>query len=153
MRFLKGIHHPHPPRGPGRGRYHMSDAARRARRNNLSRSRLRSEWESQVIKLLIWQSCFVGDARPSQRALARLLGVYPSYVCKVQQQSATGLDALASGNRVTRDDLDKARRFTARLREQEPGLLAPGRSSQIFREAKHNRTKDLGSRVVGLCLG
>jgi hypothetical protein len=102
----------------------MSDAARRARRNNLSRSRLRSDWESRVIKLLIRQSCFDDGPRPSQRALARQLGVYPSYVCKVQRQSSTGLDALVSGKRVSLDDLSKARRFTARLREQEPGLLA-----------------------------
>jgi hypothetical protein len=125
MRFLKGTCYPHPPRGLGRGRYYMSDAARRARRNNLSRSRLRSDWESRVIKILIWQSCFDGGPRASQRVLARELGVWPSYVCKVQKQSARGLDAVASGNRVTLDDLDKARRFTARLREQEPGMLGP----------------------------
>jgi hypothetical protein len=134
MRFLKGTHYPHPPRGPGRGRYYMSDAARRARRNNLSRSRLRSDWESRVIKLLIWQTCFDGGPPPSQRALARQFGVYPSYVCKVQQQSATGLDALANGTRPTLDELYQARRFTAKLKEQEPGLLASrkskGQSSQ-----------------------
>jgi hypothetical protein len=123
VRFIKGIHYPHPPRGPGRRRYHVSDAARRARRLNLSKSRLRSDRESAVIKLLIWQSCFDGGTPPSQRALARQLGVYPSYVCKVQRRSAIGLDALASGMRATFDDLDKARRFTVRLREQEPGLL------------------------------
>ena len=123
VRFLKGIHYPHPPRGPGRRRYHVSDAARRARRLNLSKSRLRSERESWVIKLLIWQSCFDGGRSPAQRALARQLGVYPSYVCKVQRQLDRGLDALASESRVTLDDLDEARRFTARLREQEPSLL------------------------------
>jgi hypothetical protein len=125
MRFLKGTHYPHPRRGLGRGTYYVSDVARRARRGNLSKSRLRSDWESGVIKLLIWQSCFDSGPRPSQRALGRLLGVYPSYVCKIQKQSAKGLDALASGNRVTFDDLDEAQRFTARLRTQEPGLLAP----------------------------
>jgi len=123
MRFLKGIHYPHPPRGPGRGRYLVSDAARHARRLNLSKSRLRSDRESGVIKLLIWQSCFDGGPPASQRTLARQLGVYPSYVCKVQRQSAMGLDALASGTRTTFQDLDEARRFTVRLREQEPGLL------------------------------
>jgi hypothetical protein len=128
MRFLKGTHYPHPRRGPGRGNYYMSDAARRARRYNLSKSRLRSDRESGVIKLLIWQSCFDSGPRPSQRALGRLLGVWPSYVCKIQKQSARGFDALASGNRVTRDDLDKARRFTARLREQEPGMLGTRRN-------------------------
>jgi hypothetical protein len=125
MRFLKGTHYPHPPRGPGRGRYHMSDAARRARRDNLSNSRLRSNRESWIIKLLIWQACFDGGPRPSQRVLARKLGVGPSYVCRVQKQSARGLDALASGARATLNDLDEARRLTAKLREQEPGLLAP----------------------------
>jgi hypothetical protein len=124
MRFLKGIRYLHPPRGPGRGRYYVSDVARRARRKNLSRSRLRSDRESGVIKLLIWQSCFDSGPRPSQRALARLLGVYPSYVCKIQKQSARGLEALADGTRVTLDDLEDARRFTAKLREQEPNLLA-----------------------------
>jgi hypothetical protein len=131
MRFLKGTHYPHPRRGPGRGCYLVSDAARRARRNNLSRSRLRSDWESLVIKILIWQSCFDGGPRLSQRSLARQLGVYPSYISKVQKLSAKGLYALANGIRVTLDDLNKARRFTARLREQEPGLLAPGRSSHF----------------------
>jgi hypothetical protein len=123
VRFLKGIHYPHPPRGPGRSRYLVSDAARRAGRLNLSKARLRSDRESWVIKLLIWQSCFDGGPPVSQRALARQLGVYPSYVCKVRKQSARGLDVLASGTRVTFDDLDKARRFTVRLWEQEPGLL------------------------------
>jgi|SRR5580693_4008356 hypothetical protein len=70
MRFLKGIRYPHPPRGLGRGCYLVSDAARRARRNNLSRSRLRSDWESRIIKLLIWQSCLDDGPRPSQRLLA-----------------------------------------------------------------------------------
>ena len=124
MRFLKGIHYRHPARGVGRGRYHMSDAARRARRRNLSHSRLRSDRESQVIRLLIWQQCFDSTPRCSQRALARQLGVCPSYVFKIQAQSSRGLDALARENRVTLDDLYEARRFTARLREREPGLLA-----------------------------
>lgn len=124
MRFQKGIQYPHPKRGPGRGRYRVSDAARRARRQNLSRARLRSNRESSVIKLLIWQSVFDGGPRPSQRVIARQLGVYPSYVCKVQRQVAKGLDALANGTRVTLDDLVKARGLTAKLREREPGLLA-----------------------------
>jgi hypothetical protein len=128
MRFLKGIHYPHPRRGPGRGLYFVSDAARRARRLNLSKSRLRSERESGVIKLLIWQSCFDGGPRPSQRALALQLGVYPSYVCKVQQHSEEGLETLASGMRVTLDDLHDAQRFTAKLRAHEPGFWHEGRT-------------------------
>ena len=90
MRFEKGIHYPHPPRGPARRPYHMSDAARRARRFNLSRFRLRSDGETAVIKLLIWQASFDDGPRPTQRALARLLGVWPSYVCKIQKQAERG---------------------------------------------------------------
>ena len=104
----------------------MSDAAWRARRRNLSKSRLRSDRESLVIKILIWQACFDGGPRPSQRTLARQPGVYPPYISKVQKQSARGLGALALAGRVTLDDLNSARPFTARLREQEPGLLARG---------------------------
>src|ERR1700741_1898314 len=66
---------------------HLSDAARRARRHNLSKSRLRSDWEGLVIKLLIWQACFGGGARPSQRALARQLGVYAA-----REKLADGLE-------------------------------------------------------------
>jgi hypothetical protein len=124
MRFQKGIHYPHPRRGPGRGQYQVSDLARRARRQNLSGSRLRSDRESRVIKLLIWQSYFGDSSRSSQRALARQLGVHPSNVCKVQQNSGEGLNALTSGMRVTLDDLHEAQRFTAKLRKQEPCLLA-----------------------------
>lgn len=106
----------------------MSDAAWRARRNNLSQSRQRSDWESAIIKLLIWQSYFDGGPRPSQRALARQLGVWPSYVCKVLKQSAAGLDALTRGERATLNELDEARRFTARLKEQ--GLVRVPRALQ-----------------------
>ena len=129
MRFQKGEHYPHPRRGPGRHRYHVSEAARRARRRNLSRSRLRSDRETAVIKLLIWQASFARGPRVSQRALAGQLGVWPSYVCKIQKQSARGLDALASGQRGTLDDLENARRFTAKIREREPGLLRPTKFS------------------------
>jgi hypothetical protein len=111
MRFVKGVHYQHPPRGPGRGRYHVSEAARRARRRNLSKSRMRSDSESWIIKLLIWQSSFHSGPRPTQRALARQLGVWPSYVCKVQRQSAEALELLATGQRATLDDLDRAQRL------------------------------------------
>jgi hypothetical protein len=43
----------------------VSDVARRARRKNLSGSRLRSDRETRVIKLLIWQAYF--DERPNCR--------------------------------------------------------------------------------------
>src|SRR5215813_7620959 len=97
MRFRKGEHYPHPQRGPARASYYVSEAARRARRKNLSRSRLRSDQESFVIKLLIWQSCFDGEPRPSQRTLARELGVSSSYVCEIQARSEEGLDVFAKG--------------------------------------------------------
>jgi len=108
----------------------MSDAARRARRCNLSKSRLRSDQESLIIKLLIWQSCVDDKPHPSHRTLARQLGVRPSYVHKVQKQAARGLEVLASGQHATLSDLGEARRFTARLREQEPGLLRAVQSSR-----------------------
>jgi len=116
MRFQKGVHYPHPPRGPARRKYPVSEAARRARRQSLSKCRVRSDRETAVIKLLIWQACFDDGPRPTQRALARQLGVWPSYVCKIQKQAERGLDALASAERVTLDDLLDARRFTAKLR-------------------------------------
>lgn len=123
MRFQPGIRYPHPPRGRGRKPYTMSEAALRQRCRNLSKGRLRSERESLIIKLLIWQSCFDGGPRPSQRALTRQLGTRPSYVCKVQRKAPTeGMDTLVRrGRHVTLDDLDGARRLTATLREQ--GLL------------------------------
>ena len=124
MRFRKGVHYPHPSRGPARRPYHVSEAARRARRCNLSKSRLRSDRESAVIKLLIWQTYLDDGPRPTQRALARQLGVWPSYVCKIQKQCDRGLGALASGHRLSLDDLNEGRRFTAKLRSQEPGILA-----------------------------
>ena len=122
MRFQRGISYPHPPRGPASKPYTMSDAALRQRRRNLRRTRLRSDRESLTIKLLTWQACFKSGPRPSQRALARQLCVWPSYVCKIQKQSVRGLDALASGRRVSLADLADARGFTVKLREQ--GLLA-----------------------------
>jgi hypothetical protein len=85
---------------------------------------LRSKHESEVIKLLIWQSYFEEWPRPKQRALASQLRVSRSYVHKIQKQWAKGFEALNSGRRATLDDLEEARRCTVRLREQEPGLLA-----------------------------
>jgi hypothetical protein len=124
MGFRKGIYYPHPPRGPARQPYTVSEAARRQRVRNLQGTRTRSDRESLVIKLLIWQS----SLGISQRTLARQLGVWPSYICKVQKQPAiTG--ALADGHRVTLGDLNAARGFTARLRDTEPGLLAALRHS------------------------
>jgi len=125
MRFHKGIHYRHPPRGRARKPYRMSEAARRQRLANLKGTRRRSDCETAIIKLLIWQVCFSGPAR-SQRIMARELGVRHSYIHKVQEQAnSVGVDALANGRRVTLDDLADAQRFTTKLREQEPGLLAP----------------------------
>jgi hypothetical protein len=128
------MHYRHPPRGRGRKRYRMSDKALQARRRNLSKSRLRSDRESRTIKLLIWQAGFESGPRRSQRTLARQLGVWPSYVCKVQRKALSeGMDTLVKhGNRVTATDLDEARRFTTRIRDQEPGLLAPALSCRLY---------------------
>jgi len=132
MRFQRGVRYPHPPRGPARKRYTMSEAALRQRRRNLKRTRTRSDRETAIIKRLIWQTYFDGGERPSQRALARQLRVSKSYVWKVQQTAVSeGRDALlANGGRVTLHDLEKARSFTAKLRAQEPGLLAPAFATQ-----------------------
>jgi hypothetical protein len=110
----------------------MSDEALRARRHNLSKARLRSDRESLVMKLLIWQSCFDGGPRLSQRALAGQLGVRHSYVWKVQKQAGNGLEALTKeARRVTLADLERAREFTKKLGEQEPNLLAPARGRRL----------------------
>jgi hypothetical protein len=102
----------------------VSDAARRQRLRNLRGTRIRSDRESAIIKRIIWQSCFDSGPRASQRQLARQLGVWPSFVCKIQKQAGRGLQALVTGQRVTMDDLSAARSFTERLRREEPGLLA-----------------------------
>ena len=120
----------------------MSEAALRQRRRNLKRTRIRSDRETAIIKRLIWQACFDGGERLSQRALARQLGVRPSYVYKVQRKAPSeGKDALlADSTRFTLDDLEKARSFTAKLRAQEPGLLAPALDERATQE--HARTPD-----------
>jgi hypothetical protein len=60
--------------------------------------------------------------------------VWPSYVSKVQKQATSvGWDArVQSGRLVTLDDLADARRFTAKLREQEPGLLATAPTPRLY---------------------
>jgi hypothetical protein len=120
----------------------MSEKALRQRRRNLKRTRIRSDRETTIIKRFILQTCFDGGKRPSQRALARQLGVWPSYVWKVQQKALSeGLDALlANDGRVTLDDLEKARSFTATLRTQEPGPLPPALDERATEE--HARTPD-----------
>jgi hypothetical protein len=134
MRFQRGIHYPHPPRRRGRKPYTVSEAALRQRCRNLRRTRIRSDGESLIIRRWIWQACFENGARPSQRALARQLHVWPSYVCKVlKQATSVGWDArIQYGRRVSFDDLADARRFTAKLREQEPGLLAPAPTRRLY---------------------
>lgn len=109
----------------------MSAKAWRARRRNLSNARLRSQRESRIIKLLVWQAYWASDKRPSERAVARQLGVWPSYVHKLWRCAHTvGSDALLQhGRPVTLDDLMEARDFTATVREQAPELLAPPRRS------------------------
>jgi len=108
----------------------MSDAALRQRRRNLKRTRIRSDRETAIIKRLIWQACFDGGDRPSHRALARQLGVWPSYVAKVQRKAQNERTDvfLANGRRVTLDDLEKARSFTEKVRAEVPDILtaSPG---------------------------
>ena len=130
MRFEKGVHYPHPPRGSARRPYHVSESARRARRQNLSKTRSRSSREIQTIKLWIWQNTFGDGPHLSQRELARQLRVRPSYVHKVQHQKAEAIDALTRGPRVTMDDLLGAQRFAVKLSEQEPRLLRAAHSSR-----------------------
>lgn len=132
MRFQRGNPYPHPPRGPARHKYTVTEAALRQRRGNLANTRLRSRDESSIIKLLIWQSFFEEQPQPSQRALARQLGVWRSYVCKVRKQATReGWDArIRYGQRVTLDDLDKAREFTTRLGEQ--GVLASAPARRLY---------------------
>src|SRR5215472_8386226 len=127
MRFQRGIHYHHPPRGPARKRYRMSEAALRQRRRNLERTRIRSDRETAIIKLLIWQACFDTAPHRSQRALARQLRVWPSYISKVQRKALSeGMDVLlANRGRVSLDDLAVARRFTEKVRAEAPDTLAP----------------------------
>ncbi len=82
--------------------------------------------ETGIIKLLIWQAYFSDDPRPSQRALARQLRVSQPYVCKVMREAhPVGWDALARGEHATFEELEQARRVTARVREREPDLFTP----------------------------
>lgn len=130
MRFLKGVHYEHPPRGRAREPYTMSEAARRQRCRNLRRTRIRSDRETAIIKRLVWQSLFDGSPARSQRTLARELGVRHSYVHKVQGQAhSVGMEAILRGGRVTIHDLADAQRFTERIREE--GLLRPRRSKTL----------------------
>jgi len=71
---------------------------------------------------------------PVAAQLARTLGVSPFYVWKVVRKAATvGMDVIVKyGKRITLNNLAEARRFTAKLRQQEPDLFAPepqGRAS------------------------
>jgi len=127
MTFQRGMHHPHPPRGPARKPYRMSEAALRQRRRNLKRTRIRSDRETAIIKRLIWQACFDCGERLSQRALARQLGVQPSYVCKVRRKALSeGMDSLlGNAGPVSLDDLASAKHFTEKLRAEAPDILAP----------------------------
>lgn len=137
MRFQPGVGYPYPerrrPRGPGYKPYRMSYEARQQRRRNLGNARKagklrvwRSSSESQIIKLWIWQA-FISEPRPSQRTVARQLGVWPSYVCKVQKQAVSvGWAKLARfGRPVTLDDLAEERRGTANIRKRAPYLFVP----------------------------
>jgi hypothetical protein len=120
----------------------MSDKAMRARRDNLRSTRLRSDSESRVIKLHIWQWLYKDEPRPSQRALARQLGVWRSYVYKVSRTAGSeGMDALLRHGRVTLAELEKARQFTAKLRD-EAGLISPARPLRASDESRVVMTVD-----------
>jgi len=88
MRFQKGIHYPHPPRGPGRRRYRMSDAAYQARLRNLQAAIARahtSRHDASSLKLR-WQRI-----EPS-RATAQRLGLRShAYRWKVARKYRAGL--------------------------------------------------------------
>lgn len=98
----------------------------RKRVSRLSNLRPRSDRESTVIKLLIWQACFDESPRAMQRTLARLR----SYIHKVQHQRAEAIDALTGAASVTMEDLAAAQRFSAKPREREPNSLPVAHSSR-----------------------
>jgi hypothetical protein len=109
----------------------MSDNALAQRRRNLrvarERNRLwRCQRESDAIRRLIQQWEFDPAPKMSVRALARKLGVWPSYVRRIRDNAKReGLDVRL---RATWDELAKARDVTERGREQMPELFAPVRS-------------------------
>lgn len=61
MRVRKGDDCPHPPGRPCRCQHPPSHFARPPYQQNLSRSCLRSDQETLVVKLLIWQVFSDGD--------------------------------------------------------------------------------------------
>jgi hypothetical protein len=152
MRFQRGIHYPHPPRGPARKPYRMTDDALHARRRNLARAarngklkRLRSDRESRIIKLRAWQSRFESAPRPSERALARQLGVWPSYIHKLLRKALSErMEALLEhGEHITLDDLADAQRFTAKVRDAEADILAPVPRSGSANEPRYATAEDI----------
>lgn len=70
MRFQKGEHYPHPPRRRARRPYHVSEAAHRARRRNLSRSQLRSEECPECLQVL---DLMVEETRQDQTLIRRTI--------------------------------------------------------------------------------
>ena len=82
--------------------------------------------ETALIKLLIWQSYWDGEAGPSQRTLARTLHVSQPYVCKTMRKAVSvGFDELVRYGRPTLQELEQARGVTSRVRERAPALFAP----------------------------
>jgi transcriptional regulator with XRE-family HTH domain len=95
------------------------ERARHAR----SRQQPRSTEETLIIKLLIWQSVVEPRRRPTQRELARQLGISQPYVQKIARRFATqGMQAMLANPRVTFEDLEVARerRFATRARLSPP---------------------------------
>jgi hypothetical protein len=127
MRFSKAWC-PRPARGRGRARhgYNMSPQARKQRRDNIVKARAsgavklwRSHDESLVIGQPIRQWAVESEPRLTGRALARKLNVRESHVRKLRDGSIAHAQ-----QRVTWDDLDKARSVTERLRLSNPTLFA-----------------------------
>jgi hypothetical protein len=95
----------------------------------------RGREETAVIKLLIWQSCFEGAPRPSQRALARKLRVSQPYVFKVMRKAIPeGFQELAKNGPLSMDDLEQARKASTRLREA--GMIAPEPQRKVTDDRK-----------------
>ena len=79
----------------------------KASRRNLAKvKRPRSTSASVTIKLLIWQSEVESSPKPTQRQLARQLGVSQPYVCKTAKRCGTeGMPTmLANPEPVTFED-------------------------------------------------
>lgn len=126
MRFQKGVRRSHPPRGPARHPYRMSERARKQRLANLKVWRSRDE--SVIILSLIRREYSKPNPR-SLRVIARELGVSPSYVWRIRKQTAVCLSPDSSQHYAL-DKLAEARRTTAKMQAKYPNLYASKRRWQ-----------------------